>query len=229
MAFPWSDEAEALAQRLYAIEGRSASEVALILGHGCTRSAVIGKAHRKGWTKEHRQQPTMAAVRAPRPPKALKPPKPPKAPREPRRAMIPSMGKAPVIVGVDYKLTAATAAQREACRKSGLSFVDRVETGAGVESPNARPFIESSGCKWPLDGGMVCCNRVARGVYCAGHAEVAYVGPGSDKTSAGVLRTINRTERIELTDLRYVHGQSGPRPMRDAAAPTPWDSARAAA
>jgi GcrA cell cycle regulator len=43
--FVWTDEQVAALKRLHA-EGLSASQIAKKLGHGCTRSAVIGKLHR---------------------------------------------------------------------------------------------------------------------------------------------------------------------------------------
>lgn len=65
MTFNWTSSAEAEMKRLYVDEGKSASEVAKALGGGCTRNAVIGKAHRLGWMKEHRQKPAAAGLRAP--------------------------------------------------------------------------------------------------------------------------------------------------------------------
>lgn len=65
MTFNWTSSAEAEMKRLYVNEGKSASEVAMALGGGCTRNAVIGKAHRLGWMKEHRQKPAAVGLRAP--------------------------------------------------------------------------------------------------------------------------------------------------------------------
>lgn len=45
-------------KRLYIDEGKSASETARALGCGVTRNAVVGQAHRRGWTKGHRQVPS---------------------------------------------------------------------------------------------------------------------------------------------------------------------------
>jgi GcrA cell cycle regulator len=49
----WSDELVAQAKKLWD-EGKSAGVVALELGHGITRNAVIGKAFRAGWS-QHQQ------------------------------------------------------------------------------------------------------------------------------------------------------------------------------
>lgn len=66
MTFNWTSSAEAEMKRLYVDEGKSASEVAKAMGGGCTRNAVIGKAHRLGWMKEHRQKPAAVGLKAPR-------------------------------------------------------------------------------------------------------------------------------------------------------------------
>lgn len=47
MAQRWSNDAIVALKRLWA-DGRSASEIAGLMGHGFTRNAVIGKAHRLG-------------------------------------------------------------------------------------------------------------------------------------------------------------------------------------
>lgn len=66
MTFNWNAETEATMKRLYIDEGKSASEAAKVLGAGCTRNAVIGRAHRLGWTKEHRREPSPPKLRAPK-------------------------------------------------------------------------------------------------------------------------------------------------------------------
>lgn len=53
----WTETLLADCKRLYIDEGRSASETARILGHGATRNAVVGQAHRRGWLKAHRMAP----------------------------------------------------------------------------------------------------------------------------------------------------------------------------
>lgn len=66
MTYNWTPAAEAEMKQLYVVEGKSASEVAKALGSGCTRNAVIGKAHRLGWMKEHRQKPAAVGLKAPK-------------------------------------------------------------------------------------------------------------------------------------------------------------------
>lgn len=53
----WNAEREAEAERLYIVEGRSASETAKAVG-AASRNAIIGVAHRRGWMKDHRQKPS---------------------------------------------------------------------------------------------------------------------------------------------------------------------------
>lgn len=222
MTFPWTEEAERLAHRLYCIEGKSARDTADVLGQGCTRNAVIGKAHRLGWGRDHRRAPSAAgrapvAVKAPRPPK---PPKSAKAPRPARRPRetIASLGMAPQVVGIDYRRTAASESERAARRRAGLDVVAWVETGAGVDSPNARPFLEGQGCKWPLNGGLSCCNPIRRGMYCAGHAAVAYEGDEPAGVPERLARRLTRHDGVIPAGRREAER-----------AFSPWDEGRVAA
>lgn len=63
--FAWNAETEAKLKRLYIDESRSAGETARALGKGCTRSAVIGKAHRLGLMVAHRKDPALPGAPAP--------------------------------------------------------------------------------------------------------------------------------------------------------------------
>lgn len=60
----WTETLLADCKRLYIDEGRSASETARILGHGATRNAVVGQAHRRGWLKAHRMAPAAPKTKA---------------------------------------------------------------------------------------------------------------------------------------------------------------------
>lgn len=51
MTFAWTDENVAIAKRLYVDEGRSAAQAVKAMGNACSRNALVGKAHRLGWTK----------------------------------------------------------------------------------------------------------------------------------------------------------------------------------
>ncbi|RZJ47448.1 MAG: hypothetical protein EON87_01030 [Brevundimonas sp.] len=215
----WTDARIAETKKRW-LEGQSATEIAVAIGGGLSRNAVIGKVHRLGFAREGRAaaaKPTV--VRAPRPPRAPKVkaevrPKPPH----------PGPQKKPAIVfGQTFLETPASDEQRATFRKLGLTMVERVEMGCGVESPHARPFLESRGCKWPLAGGMVCCSPIARGVYCEGHASVAYLDrPNKMKQFSAVESNAvfhTRNERIDLYRPRMAANDDG----------TLWDSGRAAA
>lgn len=228
MAFVWTEDRIAKTRKLW-IEGKSATEIAEVLGGGLSRSAVIGKVHRLGLTRDSRAHPPVARVTAARPPRPVRTPKPPKPER---KAVIRSASPSPVIVGIDYKLTPATEEQKAACRKAGLSMVERVETGAGVDSPNARPFLEAKrGCKWPLAGEMVCCSPIARGVYCEGHAAVAYIGVGRDVTGAKLTArsVIERNAFFYTRDERQDSYRRVSPANDDRPSGSPWDSGRFAA
>ena len=54
MPFPWSEDSVADLTRMWNVEGKSASEIARILGRGATRNAVIGKVHRLGLAQRGR-------------------------------------------------------------------------------------------------------------------------------------------------------------------------------
>ncbi len=51
----WTPERVETARRLYMDEGRSAGEVAAMIGPGVSRNAIIGKAHRMGWMEKGRK------------------------------------------------------------------------------------------------------------------------------------------------------------------------------
>lgn len=218
----WSKAEDALAMAAW-LDGKSASEVAgLLRGHGFerrTRNSVIGRLHRLGMACRQRaslpKKTTLhPKIKAPKVPRShVRPPKP--GPQG-RVAVVHGMK-----LGVDFKQDPAEAeASRAKFRADGLDLVQRVTVGAGVESPNARPLLEASGCKWPLGNqGSVrfCCNPITRGAYCEGHAAVAYVGKGRELDEYGV-KTLTRLDRVD-------HAAPAPKaPKRSL-----WDDAREAA
>lgn len=213
-----------------------------------TRNSVIGRLSRLGYGRQQKpSDPTMwrtamppraGVQRAPRPPRApsvaRKINKPPHPGPQGRPAVV--HGKA---TGVDFKASPEEAEVRRAeFRRTGHEMNAFVAAGAGVESPNARPFLEAKGgCKWPLgQRGEVrlCCNPVERGAYCAGHAAVAYVphtqALGSrrswraDSPSGIEVRAVwfTRFDRID-------HYEGGRRKPSAKPAATIWDEGRDAA
>jgi len=150
----WSLEREEAARRLYIDEGKSASEVARILGHGATRNTIIGKAHRMGWMTGARQP-------AAKPRKLATLPKMPKVPKN-KPALV--FGSLPRPVNDNAKPKAAPPV-----------------TLASVESPNARPWMENrrpDECNWTLGERheiKFCCNPVHARGWCAGHYAIGTV------------------------------------------------------
>ncbi len=188
-------------------DGHSCSEIARVLP-GRTRNSVIGKIHREGISElvgrpaGTPKRPSTAKQRAAR------------AKVSEARVRTHKMTKPGKLraVGYDYKENPETAAKgREKRRKEGMSAIQRVDSGAGVVSLNARPFGEATGCKWPLEGGLFCCNPIARGVYCEGHSKVIFVGRGGNITVRG-----------------FDDVQEDPK-QKPVMIRTPWDSGRQAA
>lgn len=188
----WSDHVIAQCKRLYIVEGRSASETARALGGGCTRNAVVGKAHRMGWLKESRQA-------------AAKPAKAPAATRSHVRPPRPGPQNRPAVVFglLSQSASSATARVREERAAEGREIIARA-ANTTVESPNARPFLEArAGCKWPIGEGLSmlsCCNPVERGSYCEAHADIAFNGRPEDRRYKG--RNRNTHSAIELAAVR---------------------------
>ncbi len=185
MTFNWTSSAEAEMKRLYVNEGKSASEVAKALGGGCTRNAVIGKAHRLGWMKEHRQKPAAVGLKAPRIKRdrstgaivqniaARKPPKP-----GPQNRPAVAFGHIEVV-------NAAETEKRRAAQKAHGAKI--VEGFAAPANDTAIPLMERRRfqCAWPVGeperpAQQMCCGLpVQDGVgtalesYCATHQQRA--------------------------------------------------------
>lgn len=196
----WTEESEQRVRALW-IEGKSATEIARIMGGGLTRNAVIGKCHRLGLTKATRpaSAPPLRTGRVPKPRKikALKPLPVDHKPRD----------RAPVAAAErSWQTPVSTPGIQRTQRAYGQNSIDFVETGAGVESPNARPFLDATrGCKWPLGQGAAlsyCCNPLAGGdgvgrTYCAGHAAVAIDAKQPLKSRRDATPYLTRFDRIE--------------------------------
>lgn len=205
MASVWDNPAMVAEMVRLWSKGVSATNIALQMRNGLTRNSIIGKVHRMGLTRspdavrEGKLQHYAGLRKEPRAPRVarshVKPPKP--GPQN-RPALVHGKMK----TGCDWKETALSDEGRAHFRQIGMTLVERVESGAGVESLNARPFMEGSGCKWPLANGMRCCNPIARGAYCDGHAAVAFIG--KVPTPNWVLKAAE-IGSIDLTpDLRVV-------------------------
>ena len=185
MTFNWTSSAEAEMKRLYVDEGKSASEVAKALGGGCTRNAVIGKAHRLGWMKEHRQKPAAVGLKAPEVRRdrstgaivqniaARTPPKPGQQNRP-----------AVAFGNIEVVNAAETEKRRTAHRAHGEKIIDGF---AAPANDTSIPLMERRRfqCAWPVGepgrpAQQMCCGLpVQEGVgtalesYCAAHQQRA--------------------------------------------------------
>lgn len=198
MTFIWTTDRIAKLKRVYIEQGLSAAEAASALGVGCTRNAVIGKAHREGWMKEHRQKPTSTVVRRELVPAQTKirptPPRP-----GPQR-------KAAVIIGPITNTTPEEAERKaEVAAIAGAQMIDRFTEAA---NDTAVPLLERRRfqCSWPVGvpvrpAEQLCCglpvpeeaNKSVE-TYCAGHAAkaVARVLKGGKPDAKAYERSMRR-------------------------------------
>lgn len=172
MAFVWTEDRIAKTRKLW-IEGKSATEIADILGGGLSRSAVIGKVHRLGLSRDSRTNPPAARVTVARPPRPVRAPKPPKP--TPPENFVPTV----------------THAEAEARRKvAAVEGQKRVDAFAEAANDTAIPLIERGRfqCSWPVGeperpAQQMCCGApVIEGAnkavetYCTRHAKLATTG-----------------------------------------------------
>lgn len=179
---PWTEPEIEMAKALWK-EGLSATEVGRLITAKFrtyrSRNSVIGRLHRSGCVRTaaqtlevwRRRSAEVAGFKEPR----VKVAKAVNVP-EPARN-----------VGMDQ-------ASKSAAVKANGGSEAYVESGAGVASPNARPFQQRrlGQCAWPLGERALtsCCNAVAGGegfgaTYCSGHlkALLAPVQPKAAKAS----------------------------------------------
>jgi hypothetical protein len=214
----WTEERIAELRKLHG-EGMSGTSIMKAMG-APSRNTIIGKCSRLGL---HHSAETIRANNAWE--NRMGVPRKPKAPPIPRFTH-------GLRLGTDFDSSNDNAEEKRAqFWADGMSIIARVESGAGVASPNSRPFRDSTGCKWPLASGMVCCNPMARGSYCDGHAAVAYSDPLPVATWSQInsrAMALTRFDGIDLEpDHRVKDGSMGNRARN--APPTSWDAGRDAA
>lgn len=169
----WTDERIALLKQ-YWEEGRSASQIAELLGEGLSRNAVIGKAHRLGLASRPSPLKTgeaKAEPKAPRPePKAAapKPAAPRPAPAAPAPAPVQADAPArPVPVAPPVSVDPVPAANRGAAPRAKGGRVTLLDLNDRI-------------CKWPIGHPdepdfHFCGKPVNPGFpYCSEHCLVAY-------------------------------------------------------
>jgi GcrA cell cycle regulator len=176
----WTDEkVEQLRQHW--LEGKSASQIATLLGHGLTRNAVIGKVHRLG-----------LAGRAKAPSSA--------APRPRASSSQPAVHRAapPRTTPVGPRIVRGATA---------LAFAPRTETEPEPEPYDSVVLpmslrvtiveLKEAMCRWPLGDPAspdfrYCGSPIAHGPYCAHHGRLAYQ-PAQDRR-----RERDRQRRLAL-------------------------------
>jgi GcrA cell cycle regulator len=163
----WTDERIALLKKMWK-EGKSAAEIAKMLGKGVTRNAVIGKAHRMGLSG--------------RPSPIKKPAAPKKEPAAKKERAAPAAPAAPVARGKKAAVTPPAANAKASAQLSKeveeLKTIqkDIVPPGGGV----ALIDLTERMCKWPIgdprDADFTFCGRGIRAgtPYCPDHAAMAY-------------------------------------------------------
>lgn len=178
----WTPEREAEAKRLYVIEGKSATQVARMLGGGLTRNSIIGKAHRANWIRDGRQA-------------ASKPAQQPRAPSVPRpkyaKAPKPGpQGKAAVVFGGMKPVLSPEKADEK--RAEFAAYGKGILAGFDLPAnDDAIPLMDRQRlqCSWPVGtparpAEQMCCGQpVTPGAnatvetYCTRHARAASTGP----------------------------------------------------
>lgn len=173
--------------RQYVEEGFSATEIAKKFT-GCFRNSIICRAHRMGLKLKGRKN-------------AAKPePKPTKS-RETTGSWGGVVGKVRAKArraDAGQNVHAGNIANTAESRKSdpGLpAIVDRAVAFAPLAGTTPSPFVQNTGCRWPVDGangaGLLVCGAQREGRnYCARHNRLAYV-PTSTRQKAA-LRAAER-------------------------------------
>jgi GcrA cell cycle regulator len=156
----WTDEiVEQLKQHW--MDGKSASQIAGLLGNGLTRNAIIGKVHRLGLAGRPKT-PSSVASR----PRRIAPP--------------PSHRIAGPRLGAPARITRGATAL--AIAPEALSEIEQPEFESVVVPMSLRVTIvelKESMCRWPLGDPATsefryCGSPTASGPYCAYHGGLAY-------------------------------------------------------
>jgi GcrA cell cycle regulator len=157
----WTDErVEQLRQHW--IEGKSASQIALLLGHGLTRNAVIGKVHRLGLAGRAKSPSSSGSHSRP------------SSQQSARRAAAPRA--APVSPRMVRGATALAVEPQTAAAAEPQAF-------EGVVLPMSLRVtiieLKEAMCRWPLGDPAspdfrYCGSPTANGPYCAYHGRLAY-------------------------------------------------------
>lgn len=147
----WTDERVTLLKRLW-VEGKTAAEIAKLIGGGVTRNAVIGKAHRLKLSgrispiQENSRVETGASRVV-------------STPRKSQKSTLAKVSNREIIATIQLPVI-----QEDYCFGDGVSLVD----------------LKERMCRWPIgdpkeDGFKFCGGPSEEGIpYCHHHARVAY-------------------------------------------------------
>lgn len=218
---PWTPDLDAIITAKWAT-GMSSAEISADLatsGFVRSRSSILSRLGRLDVPKRDVQvrydNQTRARLQTLRAATKNRPPKP-------GRQYRPGM----VFGAVNILDQAETEKAIQRANAHGKTIETRVADGCGVDSPNARPFMEApyGACRWPLDEKpnlMACCNPVDQPgrSYCPGHAAVAGGQRITPTLLASAARVAARFDRVEP-----LNAAPRARPER-----SPWDAGRAAA
>jgi GcrA cell cycle regulator len=178
----WTDERISML-KTYWEEGRSASQIAELMGENLSRNAVIGKAHRLGLAsrpsplktseaKSAESKPGEAAADAPAPPRARAPRAAPASEPRAEAAPAPATSEQPV---------AAPPAPMPAAVEPAMPRVARTVTKAPAKDAKVTLLdLNDRICKWPIghpdEAGFHFCGKpVSTGFpYCGEHCLIAY-------------------------------------------------------
>ena len=163
VSLSWTDERVELLRQHWA-DGKSASQIAALLGHGLTRNAVIGKVHRLGLAGRAKS-PNPSAPRPPRPAAA--------SPHRVAAPRAPILGSAPRVV----RGATALALSPETMLDPQPQILESVVLPM---SPRVTIVdLKEAMCRWPLGDPAspefrYCGAPSTSGPYCAHHGALAY-------------------------------------------------------
>ncbi len=178
----WTDERINLLKKMWK-EGKSAADIAKMLGKGVTRNAVIGKAHRMGLSGR---------------------PSPIKKPAPPARKETGKKAAAPVKAPAKKASPAPVPALKNPALAKEVEELKKIEKeiaplGGGV----ALLDLTERMCKWPIGDPRepdftFCGHPIRPGTpYCPPHAAMAYQSSSRSRNAAAAAAHANEDREVE--------------------------------
>lgn len=191
----WTDANIALLERLWCVDGLSASKCAAALGRDFTRNAVIGKVHRLKLEKRGSNRKDRTARTGP---------SSPAAPRGERKGRNGSSGKYGGLVAAVRKARAAGPKPLDPPPPDVFTpDPAQLAVGAWNALPGTTPvtlgLLARDGCRWPIGEDapfLFCgCKAAAGSSYCATHKHRAQgVGTPSEQSAVKSAKSMVRME-----------------------------------